>query len=79
MARFLPVLLLSTSMNSWLIMPISSAPASNSQIWDSLKRAISQSSGFQGWVIDRAVTADENSLDMLIHRYLREALETLAY
>jgi hypothetical protein len=60
-------------------MPISSAPTSNSQIWDSLKRAISQSSGFQGWVIDRAVIADETSIDMLVHRYLREALETLAY
>jgi hypothetical protein len=60
-------------------MAISSAPASNSQIWDSLKRAISQSSGFKGWVIDRAVTADETSLDLLVHRYLREALETLAY
>jgi hypothetical protein len=59
-------------------MPISSAPAS-SQIWENLKRAISQSSGFQGWVIDRAVTADETSIDMLVHRYLREALETLAY
>ncbi|NJM48636.1 MAG: hypothetical protein HC860_22755 [Alkalinema sp. RU_4_3] len=60
-------------------MPISSVPASNSQIWDSLKRAISQSSGFQGWVLDRALIADETSLDLLVHRYLREALETLAY
>jgi hypothetical protein len=62
-------------------MAISSPAASNADIWDNLKRAISQSSGFQRWVADRAldITAEGQALDALVHSYLRETLETLAY
>lgn len=56
---------------------IDSAPVSDSQMWDSLKLAIAESSGFQRWQIDR--TSPETDLDALVHQYLRETLETLAY
>lgn len=52
------------------------------QIWNSLKQAISASSGFQRWQLER-LTLDaqlqELSLDHQVRRYLRETLETLAY
>lgn len=54
-----------------------SANLSDSQMWDSLKLAIAESSGFQRWQIDR--TFQETDLDALVHQYLRETLETLAY
>lgn len=49
--------------------------------WDSLKRAIAASSGFQRWYLEQAVTQEqsEKSLDQMVSRYLRETLETLAY
>ena len=48
--------------------------------WDSLKRAIDSSSGFQRWRLERAASQlqDQNT-DQLVRRYLRETLETLAY
>ncbi|GAP98207.1 hypothetical protein [Leptolyngbya sp. NIES-2104] len=46
-------------------------------MWNSLKLAIAESSGFQRWQIDR--TCQETDLDALVHQYLRETLETLAY
>ncbi|MBE9010202.1 hypothetical protein IQ250_08290 [Pseudanabaenaceae cyanobacterium LEGE 13415] len=57
--------------------PVDPAQLSDSQMWDSLKLAIAESSGFQRWQIDR--TSQETDLDMLVHQYLRETLETLAY
>lgn len=53
----------------------------NSQIWDSLKQAISASSGFQRWQIEHPVGEglQDYSLDSRVRRYLRETLETLAY
>lgn len=51
---------------------------SDSQVWESLKRAIAQSSGFQRWQLDRTNLQDL-SLDARVHQYLRETLETLAY
>jgi hypothetical protein len=50
--------------------------------WDSLKRAIAASSGFQRWCTEQAI--DEAQLqssrqEQLVSRYLRETLETLAY
>jgi hypothetical protein len=56
------------------------APAS-AEVWDGLKRAIAQSSGFERWKQDCKfdATATDRSLDVLVHRYLRETLETLAY
>lgn len=62
-------------------MSISSQP-SDQQIWDSLKQAIADSSGFHQWQRDRQVTtieASDEALDQQVYRYLRETLETLAY
>ncbi|MGF1538001.1 MAG: hypothetical protein ACFB4J_16175 [Elainellaceae cyanobacterium] len=45
--------------------------------WDSLKKAIANSSGFQRWQLQKG---DTNArLDDLVLLYLRETLETLAY
>lgn len=51
------------------------------QIWDSLKKAITASSGFQRWQLELLPqdTVQKLSLDYQVRRYLREALETLAY
>ncbi|KAM3095887.1 hypothetical protein ACKFKG_08675 [Phormidesmis sp. 146-35] len=51
------------------------------QVWDSLKRAIADSSGFKSWRIERDTDKQiqDLSLDTLVHNYLRETLETLAY
>ncbi len=54
-----------------------STQLSDSQMWESLKLAIAESSGFQRWQLDR--TSQEPDLDALVHQYLRETLETLAY
>jgi len=53
----------------------------DSEIWGSLKQAIAASSGFQRWQIEQndTVASTESGLDILIRRYLRETLETLAY
>ncbi|MFM2432558.1 MAG: hypothetical protein RLZZ511_3772 [Cyanobacteriota bacterium] len=52
-------------------------------VWNGLKLAIAQSSGFQRWQEDceqqAAVANGDASLDTLVYRYLRETLETLAY
>lgn len=51
-------------------------------IWDSLKQAIADSSGFQRWQLERLnlnAQLQELSLDNQVRRYLRETLETLAY
>jgi hypothetical protein len=55
----------------------SAAQLNDSQMWESLKFAIAESSGFQRWQLDRLL--QEADLDALVHQYLREALETLAY
>jgi hypothetical protein len=53
----------------------------DSQIWHGLKQAIAASSGFQSWQRERgaSVAVGDLSLDVLVRRYLRETLETLAY
>ena len=53
----------------------------DNKVWDSLKQAISDSSGFKRWQIERSGEQQlpELSLDTLVHKYLRETLETLAY
>ncbi len=50
-------------------------------IWDSLKQAISGSSGFQHWRLERKPdhSLADLGLDHLVRYYLRETLETLAY
>jgi len=51
------------------------------QIWDSLKQAIADSSGFQRWQLESDVgdRLQELNLDLRVRKYLRETLETLAY
>ncbi|MEM0980651.1 MAG: hypothetical protein AAGH78_10285 [Cyanobacteria bacterium P01_H01_bin.58] len=52
----------------------------NDETWASLRAAIANSSGFQGWKQQQAEQSLETqSLDKLVRRYLRETLETLAY
>jgi hypothetical protein len=53
----------------------------DNQVWDTLKQAISDSSGFKRWQIERNSEKQLQglSLDTLVHKYLRETLETLAY
>jgi hypothetical protein len=55
--------------------------STDQEIWNSLKQAISASSGFHRWQIERHVDVHSNelNLDDLVLRYLRETLETLAY
>lgn len=57
------------------------ASFSDDLIWDSLKQAIAASSGFQRWQAEHSLSSgsDEQSLEQLVSRYLRETLETLAY
>jgi hypothetical protein len=52
--------------------------AADSQVWESLKRAIAESSGFKSWQLERKESGS-TSLDVLVHQYLRDTLETLAY
>ncbi|MDJ0576414.1 MAG: hypothetical protein QNJ65_14765 [Xenococcaceae cyanobacterium MO_234.B1] len=47
-------------------------------IWLNLQKVISQSSGFKRWQQEQTI-ANEESLDVLVRRYLEETLETLAY
>ena len=61
-----------------------SSPGSSradAQTWDSLKRAIATSSGFERWCQECCTNKDFQNLsqDRMVLRYLRETLETLAY
>lgn len=53
----------------------------DTHIWDNLKAAIAASSGFRRWRVERKLDEQLSGLglDHLVHRYLRETLETLAY
>ncbi|WP_110988970.1 hypothetical protein [Acaryochloris thomasi] len=50
-------------------------------VWPHLRRVISKSSGFKHWVLEHGLdsNAKDNALDTLVHSYLRQTLETLAY
>jgi hypothetical protein len=51
-------------------------------IWERLKEAISSSSGFHRWQLERQSFDNQLqflSLDHQVRSYLRETLETLAY
>ncbi|MGK7893822.1 MAG: hypothetical protein AB4372_09400 [Xenococcus sp. (in: cyanobacteria)] len=50
----------------------------DSEIWASLRSAISESSGFQRWQQEQEIS-EESDLDLVVRRYLKETLETLAY
>ena len=49
--------------------------------WEGLKKVVSESSGFKSWKLERCDvdTLQGLNLDKLVHAYLRETLETLAY
>lgn len=53
----------------------------DSEIWHNLKQAISASSGFKRWQLERNTDGRLSglNLDHLVRYYLRETLETLAY
>jgi hypothetical protein len=49
--------------------------------WGELRQAISNTSGFKRWVLDRKIEpkSAEGTLDAMVQLYLRQTLETLAY
>lgn len=53
--------------------------ASDVQIWQNLKDAISNSSGFQRWQLESDNQLKHLRLEEQVQRYLRQTLETLAY
>ena len=56
------------------------AQTQNSVLWNSLKSAIANSSGFQSWRSEQlsAITS-KISDEQLVRLYVRDTLETLAY
>jgi hypothetical protein len=58
---------------------IESQFSGDTEIWNSLKNAIAASSGFQGWLLERGLQYQTQSLEQQVQRYLRETLENLAY
>ncbi|RFP59702.1 MAG: hypothetical protein BJG00_009140 [Limnothrix sp. CACIAM 69d] len=49
-------------------------------VWESLVQAIASSSGFERWLEQQPSTPNQSTVtDLLVRRYLRETLETLAY
>ena len=51
-------------------------------VWNPLRQAIAESSGFQEWRQSQEQDYGERnatSLDVLVHLYLKETLATLAY
>jgi hypothetical protein len=79
-AKFLAT---TTSFIFWHSFPMSISsptPTNDTSVWNSLKQAISASSGFQHWALQLSTFDQKNlSLDARVQRYLRETLETLAY
>jgi hypothetical protein len=61
--------------------PNQSPQFSEQLAWEGLKRAIAESSGFKSWKQERneLEALQELNADKLVHDYLRETLETLAY
>lgn len=51
-------------------------------IWESLQQAIATSSGFKRWQAEKLVSdepLEPTPLEVQVHSYLKETLETLAY
>ncbi|MGF1478279.1 MAG: hypothetical protein ACFB4I_02135 [Cyanophyceae cyanobacterium] len=53
--------------------------SNEASVWESLKQAIAQSSGFQRWQQNNAAQIQQTSLDAQVRLYLQETLKTLAY
>jgi hypothetical protein len=70
------------TMNQLKIMP-PQVPAfrADGKYWSELRQAISNTSGFKRWVLDRKIEpkSSEGTLDAMVQLYLRQTLETLAY
>ncbi|YAI81465.1 MAG: hypothetical protein ACQJCO_06495 [cyanobacterium endosymbiont of Rhopalodia sterrenbergii] len=49
------------------------------EIWEHLKQAIADCSGFKQWQSRQTKNYDSSPLDQQVRCYLRETLETLAY
>ncbi|MGP0128990.1 MAG: hypothetical protein ACTMUB_06930 [cyanobacterium endosymbiont of Rhopalodia musculus] len=64
---------------------LSSTPSRNRksdqdhEIWEHLKQAIADCSGFKQWQSGQTTDHDSSLLDQQVRCYLRETLETLAY
>ncbi|MEB3120593.1 MAG: hypothetical protein VKL41_05155 [Snowella sp.] len=61
---------------------IANAPIhDDSSVWESLKQAIANSSGFKCWQEEQnpEINNISPSLDFQVRHYLRQTLETLAY
>ena len=56
-------------------------PKADAPFWAQLKDAIAASSGFHRWALEQGLDPKSSgtALDALIHAYLRQTLETLAY
>jgi len=48
------------------------------EIWSNLRSAIAKSSGFKRWQQEQGIV-EQGDLDLIVRRYLKETLETLAY
>lgn len=48
-------------------------------VWNPLRQAIVESSGFQEWLDGRHVPTQSDAIDVLVHEYLEQTLSTLAY
>lgn len=48
-------------------------------VWQPLRQAIVESSGFQGWLQGRELPSQTAELDQLVHHYLEQTLSHLAY
>ena len=52
----------------------------DAELWQSLKYAIANSSGFKSWRSEQNTSIkDTTSVEQMVRLYLRETLETLAY
>jgi hypothetical protein len=49
------------------------------EVWDNLKQAIADCSGFKQWQTRQKTDSQSLPLDQQVRCYLRETLETLAY
>ncbi len=48
------------------------------EVWSNLRSAIAKSSGFKRWQQEQGIS-DQSDLDLMVRRYLKKTLETLAY
>ena len=48
------------------------------EIWSNLRSVIAKSSGFKRWQQEQGIN-EQSELDLMVRRYLKETLETLAY